>query len=137
MVWGAIAERKKGPLVLLDLGESDNEDRTLKGRWLLIGFYDEVVAKQRETVLVIEDGAPAYTSRIAKYACKILDIHTLTHLLRSSDLNHIESFSIGKLWDAVQSVWNAFTEEEIAHMTESIVERVNAVKAAKEHPTKF
>ncbi|KAL4247461.1 Ribonuclease H superfamily protein [Abortiporus biennis] len=167
MVWGAIAEGKKGPLVLLDLGESDNEDGTSKGRrgldgpryvaqvivGPLIGFYDEVVAERGEAVLVVEDGAPAHTSRVAKCAHEILNIHTLTHPPRSPDLNHIEPLwlllkdhvadvpgswsSIGKLWDAVQSVWNAFTEEKIAHVTGSMVERVNAVKAAKGHHTRF
>ena len=78
---------------------------------------------------MVEDGALAHTSHVAKVAQTQLGIHTLTHLLNSPNLNPIEPIwkilkdhiaqipgshnSLSQLWTIAQCVWKELMIEEI------------------------
>ena len=106
MLWGCVAEGCKGPLIRLDLGEDSTEEghqgrarsraeglngeqyvkQVLEGP--LLEFYTTLNKERDGCMLVVEDGAPAHTSKAANKAQRHLG--TLTHPPNSPDLNPIE-----------------------------------------------
>ena len=167
MVWGCIAHGVKGPLIKLEfppatmsekgrrrgggLGAKEYVAQVLEGP--LKDFFDRIEQQQICLMLVVEDGAPAHTSRLAKSARLKLGITPLTHPLSSPDLNPIEplwlllknrvadtpdaSNSLENLWLAAQHAWEEITEEEIQRHTGKMPERVAQVQAAKGWHTRF
>ena len=104
-------------------------------------------------ILVVEDGAPGHTSKVASKARSDLDLKKLTHPPKSPGLNPIEPLwylvktrvadipgsnnTLDKLWEAVQEVWDNITPEEIEKHTGRMKDRVDAVKKARGWHTKF
>ena len=116
--------------------------------------FCELVEKDiGQKVLVVEDGAPAHTSVVAKRARKALDINNLTHPPSSPDLNPIEPLwlllknrvadipgsgnSLDALWAACKRVWDEISLEDIQKHTNTMDIRVSAVKSAKGWHTGF
>ena len=171
MLWGCVAEGHKGPLIRLDLGEDSTEEghqgrarsragglngeqyvkQVLEGP--LLEFYTTLNKERDGHVLVVEDGAPAHTSKAANKARRHLGIRTLTHPPNSPDLNPIEPLwallktrvaarrgsqkSLDALWKAAQAVWAEMSEEEMDEAMGSMSERVQAVLKAKGGYTPF
>ncbi|KAI0258072.1 hypothetical protein BC834DRAFT_975641 [Gloeopeniophorella convolvens] len=159
MLWGCLAAGKKGPLIWLELGQEIVDDaeggtgKSKKGglngsRYVsqvlegpLKQFYEELNMERGGGMLVVEDGAPAHSSRFATTARARLGIHTLTHPPGSPDLNCIEPIwsvlkdrvadipgsgnSLDNLWAAVQLVWDALTVDEMEKMAGSMEERAS------------
>jgi transposase len=170
MVWGAIAHGHKGPLIKLNMEEEMEENAKGKGkkkgrglngakyvsqvlRGPLGEFCEEVEMQTGCEVLVVEDGAPGHTSKVAKQARAELGIKTLTHPPKSPDLNPIEPLwhllkiriadipgsgnSLDNLWAAAQRVWDELTADDIRKHTGKMKDRVEAIKHAKGWHTKF
>jgi transposase len=167
MVWGAIADGVKGPLIKIECSEVnvDKSGRKKGGgfggkqyvKQVLEGPLSEFIAQMKnrghQEILVIEDGAPAHRSNAAKTARSRLGIKTINHPPFSPDLNPIEPIwailksrisntpgsrnSLEMLWDIAQKVWGEISEEEVSKHTNAMGERVAAVKAAKCQYTKF
>ncbi|ETW85192.1 hypothetical protein HETIRDRAFT_310330 [Heterobasidion irregulare TC 32-1] len=88
MVWGCIAHGVKGPLIKLEFLPATMSE---KGRRRGGGLgAKEIEQQQICLMLVVEDGALAHTSRLAKSARLKLGITPLTHPPSSPDLNPIE-----------------------------------------------
>jgi hypothetical protein len=169
MVWGVVAHRWKRPLIRLNM-LPEEEDRTKKqkkkGRGLngskyvsqvlrrpLKDFIEEIEGKRGHDMLVVEDGAPGHTSKIASRAQSELGINKLTHPPKSPDLDSIEplwylikthiadipgsSNSLNNFWEAVQQVWDEITPDEIEQYTGKMKDQVEAVRTAKGWHTKF
>ena len=168
MLWGCIAHGWKGPLIRLELGEKHGDKaQGGKGKGGLTGTqyvkqvmegplwasYNHLTAEQGPGIMVVEDGAPAHTSQVAKDARRHLGYRTLTHPPNSPNLNPIKPVwvllknkvadipgsrnSVEKLWEAAQQVWDALTVEEIWAAAGSMPDRVAAVQAAKGFHTSF
>jgi transposase len=167
MVWACIAHGRKGPLVRLD---TDSTATTSSGRKRrggldgtryveqvldgpLITFVTYMEKERGRKMLVVEDGAPAHRSVVAKQARSRLGITNLNHPPSSPDLNPLEPLwlvlktrvanipgsgnSLDALWSAIQQVWDELTEDDIRKHTGQMDARVAAVKAAKGWQTKF
>jgi hypothetical protein len=110
MVWGAIAHGCKGPLIKLNIEEETEGDAIAKGKkkgrglngakyvsQVLHGplgkFCKEVKMQTGCEMLVVEDGAPGHTSKVAKQARAELGIKTLTHLWISILSSHYGIYS--------------------------------------------
>jgi transposase len=167
MVWGAITHNKKGPLIRLETVPAvvDSQGRKKGGgingeRYVsqvlmgpLVDFIDEVEDEFDVRVEVVEDGAPAHRSKVAKAARKEKCITTLVHPPRSPDLNPMEPVwhilkdrvfdipssrnSLDGLWAACQQVWDEISLEDIRKHTSKMNERVAAVKKANGYHTSF
>jgi transposase len=163
MLWGCIAYNKKGPLVRLELPEMVGEKRGsgLNGakyvEQVIMGplkeFVEELKKERGGDIFVVEDGAPAHTSRVAKIARNEIGIKTMTHPPRSPDLNPIEPLwrtlkarvakaaesrsTVEKLWKVAQHVWDEISVEDINSYTSTMDDRVKAVKKAKGWHTGF
>ncbi|ETW85603.1 hypothetical protein HETIRDRAFT_43906, partial [Heterobasidion irregulare TC 32-1] len=160
MVWGCIAHHVKGPLIKLEFppetmngGLDTKEYVTQVFEGPLKDFFDRMEQQQICLMLVVEDGAPAHTSCLAKSARLKLGITPLTHPPSLPDLNPIEllwlllkncvadilgaSNSLKNLWLAAQHAWEEITEEEIQRHTRKMSERVAQVQAAKGWHTRF
>ena len=108
-VWGAIAYGKKWPLLRLPLAASvasggrRKKAEGLNGEkyaeWVIRGrlasMVDEMtvpqVQQRQQGVVVVEDGAPAHTSKVASRAREEMGIQSLFHPPSSPDLNPIEA----------------------------------------------
>jgi transposase len=101
MVWGAVAHGKKWDLVRLSIPPSEVQE---KGKGMNGEKYIRMVlngplkraARQLKTarwrdILVVEDGAPCHTCKLAKEARSKLGIPSLIHPPSSPDLNPIEN----------------------------------------------
>ncbi|KIM91810.1 hypothetical protein PILCRDRAFT_57472 [Piloderma croceum F 1598] len=104
-------------------------------------------------MLVVEDGAPGHTSKVASQAQSELGIKKLPHPPKSPDLNPIEPLwyvlktriadirgsgnSLDNLWEAAKKVWDEFTPEEIKKYTATMDDRVWAIKDAEGWHTKY
>jgi hypothetical protein len=116
-------------------------------------FIEEIEGKRGHDMLVVEDGAPGHTSKIASRAQSELGINKLTHPPKSPDLDSIEplwylikthiadipgsSNSLNNFWEAVQQVWDEITPDEIEQYTGKMKDQVEAVRTAKGWHTKF
>jgi transposase len=96
-------------------------------------FIKELEEERGHAMLVVEDGAPGHTSKLASAARAELGITKLTHPPKSPDLNPIEPLwyllktriadipgsgnSLDKLWEAAQRVWDGITQEDIEKHT--------------------
>ena len=107
MLWGAIRTGRKEPLIRLDMAqdmENGNENSKKKqGRGLngakyvaqvlqgpLKEFVKELEDERGHDMLVVKDGAPGHTSKLASKARSELGIKKLTHPPKSPDLNLIK-----------------------------------------------
>ena len=85
MVWAAIAHGRKGPIIRLNMSQEGTDEgegsKKRKGRGLnggkyvaqvlkgpLKDFVGELEAERGHRILVVEDGAPGHTSKVASKA---------------------------------------------------------------------
>ena len=116
-------------------------------------FVKEMEREREHSMLIVEDGAPGHTSKLASQARSELGINKLPHPPKSPDLNPIEPLwyvlktriadicgsgnSLDNLWEAAKKVWDEFTPEEIKKYTATIDDRVRAIKDAEGWHTKY
>ena len=116
-------------------------------------FYNNLNAERGGGIIIVEDGAPAHTSKVAQAARAKLGFQTLTHPPNSPDLNPIEPLwgilkycvsripeshkSIKSLWEVVQRVRDELTDEEVTKVIGSMSARVQAVQAAHGYHMSF
>ena len=167
MVWGAIAFNRKFPLFRVPLlpSSSDGKRRT-RAEGLNGSKYAEHVvagplkrccdlleAEKHKDILVLEDGAPAHSSKVARRAREELGIKTLCHPPSSPDLNPIEPLwlslkrrvasmtpkatNLDQLWMQIQGSWDAIPLDEVNQQISRMDERKDAVKRSKGGPTGF
>jgi hypothetical protein len=163
MVWGAIAHNKKWDLVRLSIPPSE---AALKGKGMTGQRYVDMVLKgflKRAAssmhiqtwgeVLVVEDGAPCRTCKLAKDARIELGIKSLVHPPHSPDLNPIENVwhllkikvsqlptratTLDKLWEQVQACWKDIDQSYINKLIANMPERVEAVRGSNGEITRF
>jgi transposase len=163
MVWGAIAHNKKWDLVRLDIPPSEVAE---KGKGMNGTKYVNMVLKgplKRAArsmhvqtwgeVLVVEDGAPCHTCKLAKEARRELGIKSLLHPPHSPDLNPIENVwhllktkisqlptratNLDMLWEQVQACWKDINQDFINRLIEHMPERVEAVRRSNGKVTQF
>jgi transposase len=164
MLWGAISYAFKGPLIRLNLGEDMQGRRKAGGlngeRYVkqvlegpLVGFVRELEEEYGSSVYVVEDGAPAHRSRVAREARTRLGIKLLPHPPNSPDISPIENAwfllksrisripgsysSLDNLWAAARRVWDELTIEDIQKYTKLMSERVAAVRSAHGMHTRY
>ena len=167
MVWGVIANGRKGPLVVLDFTKLNKKTgkRKKKGgltgeRYVkqvlegpLLAFLRELEEERGCPVLVVEDGAGPHRSACATACREKHGMLRLTHPPSSPDLNPIEPLwhlikrrvaaskgaykSLSALREAVQHVWDGISDEEIRQYTGRMPERVQAVRKANGWHTLF
>jgi hypothetical protein len=123
----------------------------LKG--FLKEFVMEMEREREHSMLIIEDGAPGHTSKLASQAWSELGIKKLLHLLKPLDPNLTEILwyilkthtvdicgsldSLENLWEVVKKVWDEFTLEEIKKYTATMDGCVWAIKDAEGWHTKY
>jgi transposase len=107
MVWGAVANGRKGPLIRLNMSPEEMEGaenpKKTKGQGMngakyvsqvlrgpLNNFVEEMEEERGCGMLVVEDGAPGHRSKLATKSRSELGIERLTHPPKSPDLNPIE-----------------------------------------------
>jgi hypothetical protein len=116
------------------------------------------VARQPRTVkwrdiLVVEDGAPCHTCKLAKGARSKLGIPSLIHPPSSPDLNPIENVwqllktkvsqlptqatNLDMLWEQVQACWADIDQGHINKLIDGMPVRVEAVREARGEVTWF
>jgi hypothetical protein len=163
MVWGAIAHNKKWNLVRLSIPPSEVAD---KGKGMSGKRYVDMVLKgplKRAArsmhvqtwgeVLVVEDGAPCHTCKLAKDARIKLGIKSLVHPPYSSDLNPIENVwgmlktkvsllptwasSLDMLWEQIQACWKDIDQAYINKLIEGMPGRVEDVRKAGGNAIRF
>lgn len=163
MVWGAIAHNKKWDLVRLSIPPSEVQE---KGKGMNGEKYVRMVlngplkraARQLRTarwrdILVVEDGAPCHTCKLAKEARSKLGIPSLIHPPSSPDLNPIENVwhllktkvsqlptratNLDMLWEQVQACWADIDQGYINKVIDGMPERVEAVRQARGEVTRF
>lgn len=169
MVWATIANNKPGPIVCLrTTPEAVDEKGKKKGGGINGERYveqvlegpmkDWIASMEKErgrTMYMVEDGAPAHTSVVAKRARARLGIKNIiiTHSPNSPDLSPIEPLwlvvknrvadipgsgnTLDKLWAAIKEVWENLSEEDICKHTSQMHARVEAVRAANGYHTRF
>jgi hypothetical protein len=116
-------------------------------------FVKEMEREREHSMLVVEDGAPGHTSKLASQARSELGIKKLSHPPKSPDLNPIEPLwyglkthivdicgsgnSLDNLWEVVKKVWDEFTPEAIKKYTATMDDHVQAIKDAEGWHTKY
>jgi len=104
MVWCAIAFGHKWPLLRLPLPTSNSDGKTQKQaegltgaryvQFMLKGSFKDYTEQLRNyvdgEVMVVEDGVPSHSSKVAAAARREVNITTLLHPPSSPDLNAIE-----------------------------------------------
>jgi transposase len=104
-------------------------------------------------MLVIEDGAPCHTCKLAKETRSKLGIPSLIHPPSSTDLNPIENVwhllktktsqlttratNLDMLWEQVQACWVDIDQGYINKLIDDIPVRVEAVRKARGEVTWF
>ena len=163
MVWGAIAHNKKWDLVRLSIPSSEVQEKG-KGmngekyvRMVLNGPLKRATRQLRTArwrdILVVEDGAPCHTCKLAKEARSKLGIPSLIHPPSSPDLNPIENVwhllktkvsqlptratNLDMLWEQVQACWADIDQGYINKVIDGMPERVEAVRQARGEVTRF
>jgi transposase len=163
MVWGAIAHGKKWDLVRLSIPPSEVQE---KGKGMNGEKYVRMVlngplkraARQLRTarwrdILVVEDGAPCHTCKLAKEARSKLGIPSLIHPPSSPDLNPIENVwhllktkvsqlptratNLDMLWEQVQACWADIDQAYINKIINGMPERAEAIHQARGEVTRF
>lgn len=163
MVWGAIAHGKKWPLVRLSIPPSEVQE---KGKGMNGAKYVRLVlngplkraARQLRTarwrdILVVEDGAPCHSCKLAKEARAKLGISSLIHPPSSPDLNPIENVwsllktkvsqlptratNLDMLWEQVQACWADIDQQYINNLIDDMPTRVEEVRNARGEITSF
>lgn len=167
MVWGAVAYNRKWPLVRVPLAPSTSNGKVrtkaegLNGEKYtnailsgpLLTAVNELKASNNRDVLVVEDGAPSHKSATARNFRVENDIINLTHPPSSPDLNLIETLwkslkvriasmlprptNLDQLWEYAQKAWEEIPMEMINGLVDEMPNRVQSVKTAKGHSTKF
>lgn len=167
MGWGIIAHGYKGPIIRLEtqpyssgmggrrkgggITTEDYAKQVIRGP--MKDFLEYVEKERGHKMLVVEDGAPAHRGKASQQARHEMGIEQLPHPPRSPDLNPIERLwllvktrvaaipgsknSLQQLWEAVQTVWEGITIEEINKHTGEMDARVLAVKEVKGRYTRF
>lgn len=170
MFWACIGYDWKGPLVVLKMSEPKlvkKRDGTMKKvgggfdgpcyvEQILEGplkrVWDEKTAFQ-EGWGIVEDGAGAHRSALAKKARERLGIQKHLHIADSPDLNAAEPLwqlikarlwqipgahsSLPKMIEAVKQIWDEITPEDIMKHTSHMQDRVDQVLSAKGWHTAF
>jgi len=167
MVWGAIANNHKWPLLRIPLKPSKSDGKTrVKAEGLnaqkytdailsgpLLEAVNDMKAENALDVLVVENGAPAHKSVIAKKFRLENHIPSLTHPPSSPDLNLIENVwqvlkqristihpkatTLDGLWDHAQQAWAEIPVTMINQLVDGMEGRVQDVLKAKGHSTKY
>ena len=167
MVWGAVAHGKKWPLVRLPLAPSTVSGgqriraEGLNGQryadWIISSqlspMMTELRSEGREDVLVVEDGAPAHSSKVAKAARLECGITPLQHPPSSPDLNPIEGLwlilktkigvlprkatTLDELWAQVQVAWEEIDQGTVNRVVGSMETRRQAIQAVKGFQTRY
>jgi transposase len=104
-------------------------------------------------VLVVEDGAPCHTCKLAKEARRELGIKSLVHPPHSPYLNPIEyvwhllktkisqlstrATNLDMLWEQIQACWKDINQDFINKLIEDMPKRVEAVRKPCGEVTQF
>ena len=158
MVWGCIADGRKGPLIVVEYpgGKGGGMTAELYQRQVLegvfLGFFRQL-KRERHYVYFQQDSAPAHSSRSTKKWFKNHRIKLLYHPPNSPDLSPIEPVwqdlkrivrrnarnisTIEGLRTAVREAWKEIPIERINKHVSSMPDRVRAVLAVKGGHTWF
>jgi hypothetical protein len=150
---GTVAHGKKWDPAQLIIPQSEVQE---KGKGMIGGKYVRMVlngplkraarhlrtARWRE-ILVVEDGAPCHTCKLAKEARSKLGIPSLIHPPSSPDLNPIENVwhllktkvsqrptwttNLDMLWEQVQACWADIDQGYINKLIEGMPVRAEAI----------
>jgi transposase len=158
MVWGCIAEGRRGPLVVLDypggkgggMTAKRYQDQVLDGP--LHEFYQQM-RKERGQVWFQEDGASCHRAKSTKCWLQKNMIKSFPHPASSPDLNPIEPIwntlkniirarshhptSTEELKTAIHEAWTQITPQDINAHVKHMGDRVKAVMHAKGGHTKY
>ena len=166
MVWGAVSHGKKWPLVRLPLApgsvragvrtRAEGLNGARYSEWIVKGQLGPMVAEMeregRVNVLVVEDGAPSHSSKVAKAAREESGIRSLFHPPSSPDLNPIEGLwlilktrisqmrkatTLDELWVQIQRAWDEIEQQKIDSLIETMEGRREAIQAAKGYQTQY
>jgi hypothetical protein len=151
MVWEAVAYGKKWDLVRLGITPSEVQEKG-KGmngekyvRMVLKGPLKRAANQHRTArwrdVLVVEDGAPCHSCKLAKEARAKLGISSLIHPPSSPDLNPIENVwsllktrvsqlptrttNLDMLWGQLQACWADIDQGYINRLIDDMPKRVS------------
>jgi hypothetical protein len=163
MVWEAVAYGKKWDLVRLSIPSEEVQEKG-KGmngekyvRMVLNGPLKRVAMQHKTArwrdVLVVEDGAPCHSCKLAKEARAKLGISSLIHSPSSPDLNPIENVwsllqtkvsqlptratNLDMLWEQIQACWGVIDQGYINKLIDNMPERVEEVHKARSEITRL
>lgn len=146
LVWGGLSIKGPGPLVWLKGTVNSTRYQALLhdtiNPWLKSLPFDAIM---------LQDGAPCHTSRATRATLAELNIDLMEWSAQSPDANCIENvWSLIKrrlsdkktrtpkeLWHQIQTQWRALTPDECKRLTLSTPRRMQAIVAAKGHPTPY
>ena len=163
MVWGGAAHNKKWDLVRLSIPTSEiqKQGKGMNGekyvRLILQGPLKRAALKLKRArwrdILVVEDGAPCHSCKLAREARTNLKISSLIHPPSSPDLNPIENLwsllktklsllptranNLDMLWEQIQACWAGIDQQFINRLIEEMPERVEEARKSKGKITRF
>lgn len=158
MIWGCIMMGKKGPLVVLEYLQGKGggmntawyKAQVLEGP--LLSFYTQMTRECRRLYFQ-QDNAASHRSKGTQNWLSTNGINTLYYPPSSPDLNPIEPVwhelkkhirglphppnTLDELISAVKAAWDSISISDIDMHTYNMIERVQAVTAAKGSHTRF